>query len=261
MNSRLYRPLLTLTALAGVFVSGCDPKLTGAEGGTGDVGDTQNAVVTPDALSVGTIAAFHVDLMTQFLSQSAAFDSTVVAFRSLSTGCVDVNLTASDPLAYSVSVSGCVDGNGTTYAGGGQLSSLTTQPDGYTFLPSFSDDLIRAINTEDESFNHTIDQGSLALDFERSSGVVNGIQVDKFFRHLVRGDALTLSFVDVHFSGTHGSWPSYPDTGGLLRVVWDGVGILDIAIENNLLTWTQAAVPYQVNLDTGIVSVGNLLSQ
>jgi hypothetical protein len=265
MNARLFRPVLTLTLAALAFAMGCDPKLMGLESlggtGTGTTGSGTPATLTPEALIIGNIVAFHTDLFHEALSVSAAFDSASVPLRSIESGCASLAQLPGGPgIRYRLLFDGCVDGHGTTYRGGGDLMVVNNQ-DGYTFLPLFEADLLRAINETDDNYNHTVlspatTAGSFEFAFERDQqGVVTRVHVNQFLRHGVRGDTVTISYSDVAYTGAIGSHPLTPDTGSVARVVWDGVGLFDVEYAGGAATYSMQGGRYSVNLSTGVVTV------
>ncbi|MBZ0267450.1 hypothetical protein K8I85_04795 [bacterium] len=264
MNVRPLRSLLLCLLVLVPLVSGCDPKLigtdtgTGGSGGTGGTGGTP-ATVTPEALIVGNMISFHTDLIGASLALSADFDSASTSTRSLDTACATVTPLSSGGV-YEILFDGCSDAHGTQYRGGGELWVINNQ-DGFTYLPLFDEDLLRATNETDDNYNYTTlspatTAGSLEFTFERESGVVTAVQVGKFLRHGVRGDTVTLSYADVHYTGGVGSHPARPDAGSVVRVVWDGVGLFDVEFQGNgTATYTMQGGNYEVELSNGDVSV------
>ncbi|GJM43371.1 MAG: hypothetical protein DHS20C21_02130 [Gemmatimonadota bacterium] len=258
MNSRTTRLAMTIVLAASAFALGCDPKLTGTEGDGGTGTPTQVTVVTPEALIVGNIVAFHTDLFAAALSVSADYDSSS-ALRAFETDCVSLEpvVTARASTArYELLFDGCVDSHGTTYRGGGQLLVVNDQ-DGYTFLPLFDTNLIRATNESNDDYNHDLTAGSFEFAFQRDgSDNIVGIRVDKFLRHGVRGDVVTFSYGDVTYSGGIGEHGEYPDNGSVARVVWDGVGLFDVNYSGGpTASYSFGGGSYSVNLSTGDVSI------
>jgi len=262
MNVRPSRSLLPcLLVLVLVVVFGCDPKLIGTEGTGGTGGNETPATVTPEALVVGNMVAFHTDLIAAALAMSADFDTASTAFRSVDTGCATVTPLSSGGL-YEILFDGCTDAHGTAYQGGGELWVINDQ-DGFTYLPLFDNNLLRAINETDDNYNYTTlspasTAGSLEFAFERESGVVHAVRVGKFLRHGVRGDTVTLSYSDVLYTGAIGAHPARPDAGSVIRIVWDGVGLFDVEFQSGgTATYTMQGATYEVDLSNGNVSVAN----
>lgn len=244
-----------------LLAAGCDPKLTGTDDpGTGGSGETP-ATVTPEALAVGNIIAFHTDLFRAGLSLAAQFDSAAAPGSPLrgvlAEGCI--TLTEIDAVLprWSVSVEGCTDGHGTAYRGAGECSPVTDL-DGYAFLPWYDVDLIRATNEGNDDYNHDVNSGSFEFGFVRASGAVTAVEVGKYLRHNVRSEVVTFTCVDVVYTGTPGAFGEYPDTGSSMRVVWDSVGIFDVDMQSTgVATYTMQGATYTVNLANGDVSVAN----
>jgi hypothetical protein len=218
--------------------------------------------VTPEALVVGNMISFHTDLISTALARAADFDSASVALRSFDTGCATVTaLSPPDPSLYKVVFDGCVDSHGTAYRGGGVLRVVNDQ-DGFTYLPLFDAELLRATNETDDNYNYTTlspasTAGSLEFTFQRNgSGAVTGVTVGKFLRNGVRGDTVTLSYADVTYSGAIGAFPARPDVGSVVRIVWDGVGLFDVEFQSSgMATYTMQGGNYEVTLSTGDVQV------
>lgn len=268
MNVRPSRPLLSCLLVLVALVLGCDPKLIGTDTGSDGTGgaDTGGSgaptVVTPEALVTGNMIAFETDLISLALSVAADFDSSSAPFRSFDTACATVtSLSPPDPSLYQVAFDGCVDANGTAYRGGGVLRRVNGQ-DGFTYLPLFDADLLRATNETNDNYNFTTlspasTAGSLVFTFQRDgSNNVTGVEVSNFLRNGVRGDTVTLSFTGVTYSGALGSHGAHPDAGSTVRIVWDGVGLFDVEFQaNGMATYTMQGGTYEVDLDTGDVQV------
>jgi len=265
MDRRLALIVLAALALvAGLAVTGCDPKLTGTDPtDDGGPGDPPDPVVTAEALIVGQIVTLHADMLTNALALAAEFDTASAAApnpRALFTSqCVNSVETDPNLPQWSMLMSSCVDANGTTVNGGGYLQPLTTV-DGYAFFPYLNNDLIRALNGTDNTYNHTIDEitpGALEIQFNRTSGAVSSVTVDHFLRHFWRSQQITFSYAaETFYTGAIGSFPAFPDAGSVCRIVWDGIGIFEITYQTGgVALFTLQAVTYQVNLNDGSVIV------
>lgn len=253
------RPLLTLPSLlllAGLIVTGCDPKLTGDPGGNPD----PNPVVTSEALAVGNVLALHVDLLRAGIVVAANFDSASAPSAHILRGVVTDacwSLTEADSAqpVWALRLDSCVDGHGTTYRGGGEYAPVDSL-DGFAFFPWFDVDLIRATNSANDNYNHDVSSGSLEFTFERGTSGVDGVQIDKFLRHTVRGTIVTFTYQGVHYTGALGSIPEFPDADSVVRVVWDGVGIFDVNFRaGGDATYSMQGGEYSVDLATGNVTI------
>ena len=253
--------VLAAVGAVGILASGCDPKLTGTEGGSGSGGgDDGPTLVTPEARVVGAILAVHLEILRETISHSAEYDTTLGTIMPRSvfgSDCMTVSLFDPDGPIYSLDLNGCVDGNGTAYRGGGSIQPFDGL-DGYYFFPyGAAENMIIAQNEADDRFNFTYDQGNLKLTFSRGSGVVNGVVVSSFIRHFYTDVSITFSYANVDYTGPHGSISEFPEGGATINGTWDGVdgNFLIEFTGGSAATFTLAGVPYTVNLNDGSVAI------
>jgi hypothetical protein len=266
MDRRIaFTALAAVALVAALSVAGCDPKLTGTEDGDGTGGTDgpgETPLVTPEALIVGQVIDLHVEMMRKSLTLAAEYDSAsagLVGRALFSSDCITVAEQDAVLPQWTLDLTGCVDGNGTEFTGGGYLEPVTGE-DAFIFLPWTDEDHIRATNTQDDNYNHTLDYlhapGSIQFNFTRDlSGNVTAATASRFLKHLVRSDVVTFSFVAMDWSGAPGSFGDFPDAGSQSRVIWDGIGTLDVDyLAGGVARYTMLSVQYEVNLSSGAVS-------
>lgn len=250
-------PFLAVLALAG-----CDPKLNGPGPGDDDgPDDVPDLTVTPEAQAIGNVIALHAEILRAGVSIAAEFDAAAVAALPrgiMPAGCWALTEASAAPPQWDFRLDGCIDGHGTEYRGGGQFEEEAATG-GYAFYPWYDIDLIRATNSENDNYNHDVHSGTLGFAILRSSGTVTGVGIDRYLRHNVRAEIVTFTY-DATYSGPFGSLPEYPDAGSTVRVVWDSVGVIDVAFAGGATaTWPMLGVLYQVALDTGNVTAVSAL--
>jgi hypothetical protein len=248
-------PLLAVLALAG-----CDPKLNGPPPGDDDgPDDIPDLTVTPEAQAIGNVIALHAEILRAGASVAAEFDVAPVAGLArgiMPAGCWDLTEASAAPPQWDLRLDGCIDGHGTEYRGGGQFEQ-ELENSGFGFDPWYDLDLIRATNTENDNYNHDVHSGTLGFTILRPSGTVTGVGVDRYLRHNVRSEIVTFTYTAT-FTGSLDGLPEYPDAGSTVRVVWDSVGVIDVAFAGGATaTWPMQGVLYQVALDTGVTAVSS----
>jgi hypothetical protein len=248
-----------LPCLVALALAGCDPKLTGVPDDDGGPIDDPDPTVTAEARAIGNILALHAEILRAGTSVAAAFDAAaaVQTRAMLPTGCWALTEASATPAEWHLRLNGCTDSRGTAYTGGGQFEE-ESGVDGYGFFPWYDVDLLRAVNTEDDNYNHDVHSGSLGLAFTRASGAVTSVHVDRFLRHNVRSEIVTFTY-DATFTGASNSMPEYPDASSTARVVWDSVGIIDVDFGTGAATYAMQGVLYSVALATGEVTAVDLL--
>jgi hypothetical protein len=261
MNAlRILLTMLSTCVLAGAL-TGCDPKLTGTEGegdggGGGDDGPPQ---ITPEVRNVGMMVALHLDIIRASLSKSGDFETIPPASsRSIFTSdCIEF-ATRTD--GWDVWLTDCVDGNGTSYRGGGALFPIDTQGfDGYYFWPFGQvEDTIIATNPTTPSYAHVYSQGNLQFLYVRNggSGEVTAVQTTNWIIHRV-GD-LSASFTwDAEFSGGIGSHDAYPAPGGTLMISGDYLSPpFEVQFGGSSVgTFNVYGWEFTINLDTGEIQL------
>jgi hypothetical protein len=247
-------------ALSILAVAGCDPKLTGPPTPGGGPTDEPDLVVTAEAQAVGNILALHAEILRAGRAVAVDFDSAstaTIARGIMPEGCWALT-EATTPYRWGLRFDGCIDAHGTEYRGGGQFEG-SSEFDGYVFSPWYDVDLLRATNSEDDNYNHDIHSGTLAIEFAREAGVVTAVHLTNFLRHGVRAEIVTFTY-DATFTGAVGSLAEYPDGGSTGRIVWDSVGIFDVAFSGGATaTYPMQGITYQVNLATGDVTAVSAL--
>ncbi len=255
--------LVAVLAAASLVMGGCDPKLIAADDGAGagtGGNDEVQLTVSEEASATGAVIALHMDILRSGLSLAAEFDSVSASPlpRSIfTTECI--TLTELDPVepSWDLSLTGCVDGRGTTYRGGGMFESEAAI-DGYTFWP-YSDaaDMILAENTGNTSLNHTYEQGTFWYTFNRGAGgVVIGVEVANYLRHGLLTEVATFSYDGVEYTGGVGATGEWPNAAGIVHVSWDSVGLFDIEFSGgSTASFTIQGIDYVVNMTTGDVNL------
>lgn len=261
---RLNALAVTLATVGVLHLAACDPKLTGIDdandGGDGGTGGGADPVVTAEALVVGGILTFHAQLLEESLAVAEHYDPNWngLAGRSFPATCATVTEQDAGMPQWTIDFTGCTDAAGTAYTGGGRYEP-SQLVDGYTFHPSLDDDLIRANNSTNDGYNHTIDAvgtGTVGFTFTRDqSDAVTAVTVSEFLRHIVRDEQVTFSFQSVTFSGAIGQFGTWADSGSIVRVVWNGVGLFDAVYGDGIVNYTMQGANYTVNLADGAVTV------
>lgn len=263
---RLNALAVTLATVGVLHLAACDPKLTGTDdtndpGDGGGGGGGADPVVTAEALIVGGILTFHAQLLQESIAVAEHYDPNWTGFdaRSFPPTCATVTEQDAGIPQWTVDFTGCTDVAGTAYSGGG-LYEPSQLVDGYTFLPSLDDNLIRATNPTNDDYNHTLDvigTGTVGFTFSRDqSQAVSAVTVSEFLRHIVRDQQVTFSFQSVTFSGGIGQFGNWADSGSVVRVVWDGVGLFDaVYAGGGTVNYTMQGANYTVNLVDGVVTV------
>jgi hypothetical protein len=251
----MFVPLL---AAAWIAVVGCDPKLTGTDGGGDGGGDDDGPTeVSTEARAAGQLAAFHMDLIREALAHAASYDvPPPPAPRSVfPTTCITT--VALTDTTFEMSLDTCVDTNGTEYQGKVGLEPPIDDTDGYIVFPYGDINRILATNETLPHYSHSYEQGTLTCEFTRDTGGdVNGVNISNFLRHTMLTTIASFSYVDFDFTGSPGNFSEWPDSDGSIQVSWDEVGVFTIEMSGtSIATFRVAGVDYTVDLSTGVVQI------
>lgn len=249
-----------LPFFAALALAGCDPKLTGLPDDDGGPIDPPDPTITAEAKAIGNVLALHAEILRAGVSVAATFDSASPRIQPramLPDGCWALTESSTAPPRWDLRLNGCTDARGTAYTGGGQFDEEPAA-DGYGFYPWFDVDLLRALNGEDDDYNHDVHSGSLGIGFVRASGAVTAVHVDRFLRHNVHAEIVTFTY-DATYTGAVGSLPEYPDASSTARVVWDSVGIIDVDFQAGSASYATQGVLYSVSLSTGNITAVDTL--
>ncbi len=260
MRFRRARALAFTAALAAsAFWTGCDPKLTGTQGGgNGSDDDDELPQISDAARAVGQVVGLHMDLIQAAFAHAAEFDTAAApATRSIfPASCIEVTEVDPEGPVLKMSVDGCVDNNGTIYGG-----SVALEPheavDGFLLVPyTDMEGLLAASNAANPIYNHSYQQGSLTFTFTRGAGGVDHIEVSSALRHEIFTTVATFQYLDFEFTGSPGSFSSWPGADAAIQVGWDGVGVFTIEMNGSpQATFRLQGVDYVLNLGTGAVEL------
>ena len=253
---------LVTASAAALLTGGCDPKfLNGVADNTSDIGDgggSSAATVSKNAVATGAILAFHTELLAGALAVAGDHDvPPAPGIRSfLSAGCMTISVVDAQAPIHAFDLNACIDANGTEYGGVGTYEPPLDATDGFVLFPDYSEDgAIGAANSADPDLNHSLSSGTLVFTFQRNGGTVSGVTVSNLLRHFARSTPnVSFSYSDVTFTGGIGEMGPYPDNGGKVNVVWDGVGVFEVTFEGGAnASFRLQGLEYAVNLDTGEV--------
>jgi hypothetical protein len=261
----MHRPrawILVLVALAVFVASGCDPKLTGLENSTTNTTtDDTSLEVASQAISVGSVIATHMAVISGAFAISADYDtaSTADPLRTVfASDCVSFELLDAGLPKYRMRLGNCTDGNGTTYHGELDATPQLDGGDGFLLKPDgFEDYLLSAGNPENVEYQHTYSAGSLDFDFQRDgSGTVTSTAITNFLRHYIGSEVVSFTYTDVTYAGTIGNEGQWPENGSVVRVSWDGVGIFDVTFTGSShCTYRIMGIDYECDLNDTSVTI------
>jgi hypothetical protein len=264
---RFRRPSAVVLGLVLILAAGllaaCDPKLIAGEGGNG--GDDNNddndnpPQISNEAIAAGQVIALHMDLIQHALAEAGQFDSaSALTPRSIFTSDCITSTTIDATYPYiDLSLNACVDTHGTEYRGKALLAPPIDETDGYLMAPYFdAADKIIATNESNPIYSHTMESGSLLFTFTRSSGNVSAVEVSNFLRHNIFTTIASFTYLNVHYTGSVGSFPDWPSAGGSIQASWDDVGAFTVQFTgSSQATFTLLGVNYLLNLSTGAVTL------
>ena len=265
----LSKPLFLTALLGGALLAGpgCDPKLTGVDGGAGTGGgtgdDPPELSVSEEAAVVGAVVALQVDVIRSVFGVASDFGGAPPAphARTMFTSdCVTTTQTATNPLEYEIVLANCVDERGTSHRGGGLIREDSAVEDGFIFFPYLdAAELIRAENLTNERLNHTLEQGAFFFEYLRSTDdAITGMKVSNYLRHSLLTEIASFTWFDAEFPGTLGNLAQYPASGGRIQVGWNGVAPFDVIFSGGATaTFRVLGINYVVNMGSGAVSLGD----